>query len=180
LGFFNANAFDCALFLVSNINSSISYEVSRVNYSGLPYPSGNTLPITGWLVELSNFSIPSGTYRLEARINDNQAAYESNYSNNIEYFGQETFQYTASSSANLNEEEESSIQLFPNPVLNILNLKASSPISSISVFNLEGVNVGNQKLVNNSLDLSFLKNGYYFIFINYENNKFITKGIIKK
>lgn len=179
-GYFNANSFDCALFLVSNTNSSLMYEVSRVNYSGLPYPSGNTLPITGWVVDLSNFAIPSGAYRLEARINDNQAAYESNYSNNIEYFGQNTFQYVAPSSAGLIENSESSIQLFPNPFLDLVNIKADHSIESVLLYNDDGRMIDILQLKDNCLNLSLLERGYYYLIIQDEYGNLIRKGLIKQ
>ena len=141
---------------------------------------GNTLPITGWLVDLSNFAIPSGTYRLEARINDNQAVYESNYSNNIEYFGQNTFQYVAPSSAGLIESSESSIQLFPNPVLDVLSVNSPYSIESVLLFSNDGKSIGSFRLEDNCLDLSFLEKGNYFVIIQDENGNAKQKEILKQ
>ncbi len=73
----------------------------------------------------------------------------------------------------------SEISIFPNPTSGILNINATEVNSSVEVFNVIGEKVYSNTLVkgSNSLDLSGLSNGSYFVKMN-SNNQIITKKVI--
>ncbi len=74
--------------------------------------------------------------------------------------------------------EVSSLDLFPNPVQTILNIKSKSKIKSIEVYNIMGQTKLKKVGFNNSIDLSSLKSGIYFIRIECENG-FLTEKALK-
>lgn len=71
------------------------------------------------------------------------------------------------------------ISIFPNPTSGVLNINSVEVVSSIEVFNVIGEKVYTNSLVkgNNTVDLSGLTNGAYFVKMN-SNNQVITKKII--
>ncbi|MCA6421676.1 MAG: S8 family peptidase [Flavobacterium sp.] len=71
------------------------------------------------------------------------------------------------------------IKIYPNPVKEILNFKSSvNPYSfSISIHDITGRLVKDYHKVNNSIDVSQLKNGVYILNIDYDKNKIIKKFI---
>ena len=71
------------------------------------------------------------------------------------------------------------IAIFPNPTSGILNINATEANSSVEVFNVIGDKVYTSSLVkgNNTVDLSSLANGAYFVKLN-SNNQIITKKVI--
>ena len=60
------------------------------------------------------------------------------------------------------EVQTNSIEIFPNPTSGVLTIK-NNKNSIISVYNALGINVGNFKLADEQLDLSYLDNGIYFL-----------------
>lgn len=98
-GYYEATAFDVSA-VIKNTATGTEYEIDRVDYQGLsnsPSTNQNILEITGWTINLKNKpQVPNGTYRLQARINDNKKAKESSYVNNTEVFGNESFNYGTS------------------------------------------------------------------------------------
>lgn len=71
------------------------------------------------------------------------------------------------------------IAIFPNPTSGILNINAIEANSSVEVFNVIGDKVYTSSLVkgNNTVDLSSLANGAYFVKLN-SNNQIITKKVV--
>jgi hypothetical protein len=71
------------------------------------------------------------------------------------------------------------ISIFPNPTSGILNVTSTEASSSIEVINVIGEKVYSNTLVkgNNSIDLSGLSNGAYFVKIN-SNNQITTKKVV--
>jgi len=71
------------------------------------------------------------------------------------------------------------ISIFPNPTSGILNVNAIEVNSSIEVINVIGEKVYSNTLVkgNNSIDLSGLSNGAYFVKLN-SNNQITTKKVV--
>ena len=70
--------------------------------------------------------------------------------------------------------------LFPNPVTNLLRVQASGAIKSIQVFAADGsLIVADLTVRDNSVDLSSLTPGFYFISVETEN-AVVRKKIIKK
>jgi hypothetical protein len=71
------------------------------------------------------------------------------------------------------------ISIFPNPTSGILNLNAVDANSSLEVINIIGEKVYSNTLVkgNNTVDLSGLANGAYFVKLN-SNNTITTKKVV--
>ena len=76
---------------------------------------------------------------------------------------------------NLNE----LVSMFPNPTTGILNISSTEANVSFEIFNVIGDKVLSNSLAkgNNSIDLSNLSNGAYFVKIN-SNNQVSTKKVI--
>ena len=71
------------------------------------------------------------------------------------------------------------ISIFPNPTSGILNINAIEVNSSVEVINVIGEKVYSNSLVkgNNSIDLSGLSNGAYFVKLN-SNGSITTKKVV--
>ncbi len=71
------------------------------------------------------------------------------------------------------------ISIFPNPTSGLLNINAVEVNSSVDVFNVIGEKVYTNSLVkgNNSIDLSGLSNGAYFVKLN-SNGTITTKKVV--
>jgi hypothetical protein len=69
---------------------------------------------------------------------------------------------------NLDETNVKSIQIYPNPVQDVLQIKGlPDEINTIKILDLQGKVVFETTLYNaNQLDISNLKNGFYFIQID--------------
>lgn len=120
-GYYEATAFDVSA-VIKNTATGTEYEIDRVNYQGLsnsPSLNQNILEITGWVINLKNKpQVPNGTYRLQARINDNKKAKESSYVNNTECFGNESFNYGTSTTVITTTGSEPNINLGLNININ--------------------------------------------------------------
>lgn len=82
------------------------------------------------------------------------------------------------------EEYESSLEIYPNPVKDILTIKANTSIKEINIYNIIGINVYKQSLtsVENcplTVDISSYNSGIYFIKIE-TNEGEIIKQFIKE
>ncbi|WP_044397789.1 T9SS type A sorting domain-containing protein [Lacinutrix sp. Hel_I_90] len=76
-----------------------------------------------------------------------------------------------------------SFDLFPNPVVDNLNFQTeNSSITSIEIYSLNGVKLLSQEISNNnSINLSFLQSGLYFVsLLNQNDNILTTKKIVKQ
>jgi len=181
-GFFDSSSFDVALFLI-NTSTNAEYEIDRVNYDGLTYTqanNANTLQITGWTVDLDNRPlVPSGTYRLQARINDNQNAFETNYGNNRELFGNVSFVYTSTLGV---EENTRNVDFFivQNPVQNVLKIESAYVISEIVIYDMLSKKVNASKLSNSSFDVSNLSRGLYIVKVRVESNRVFSMKFVKE
>ena len=67
-----------------------------------------------------------------------------------------------SSSLSINKLIEPNLLIYPNPVQNLLNIKSSSTIQSITVINSIGQNMIHEEYTS-SINLEKLKSGVYFI-----------------
>ena len=72
------------------------------------------------------------------------------------------------------------INVYPNPVSNKLYIQKDVSVVAASLYDINGKKITSWDGQKNEYDLSFLKNGIYFIKIITENNLFCTKSIIKK
>lgn len=71
------------------------------------------------------------------------------------------------------------LRLYPNPVVDYLNITAAEVIDTVELYNIRGQKVFSQKHPQTSLDLSVLQSGTYFVKIN-SGSKTVTKKMIKK
>ena len=82
------------------------------------------------------------------------------------------------------EHLNSTLVIYPNPVINNLLIKSDKGIKNVKVFSLSGKLIKKVDLTNVSTDLNFdmssMKQGTYLIQIEGQNGSLITKRIIKK
>lgn len=76
--------------------------------------------------------------------------------------------------ANL-EESGSDFSVYPNPTNGVIKINSANIISEISIYDIFGKEIQTMELRNNTIDLSDLKSGVYFL-----KTKFGMKKIIKK
>jgi endoglucanase len=72
------------------------------------------------------------------------------------------------------------ISIYPNPVSNKLYIEKDVSVLTAALYNINGKKIKSWDGQKNEYDLSFLKNGIYFIKIVTENNLFCTRSIIKR
>jgi endoglucanase len=139
----------------ATIISASSTFTLDTNYSSNPY-------------ELT-FDAPSGTSSIQLQLICGATAgtyYFDDFSINQQVLGTKDF--------------SKAITLYPNPVKNRLFLKNSQPIREAHIYDVKGKKLFSLNHPKHNVDLSFLKNGIYFIEIITENNLFCTKSIIKR
>ena len=78
------------------------------------------------------------------------------------------------------ETTTSSIAVYPNPVSHTLQIIATSAVSKYSVVSAQGAVVLEGKAIDNTIDVSRLSNGIYFVQLKFENGEEHLKRIIKK
>ncbi|REG94089.1 CotH kinase family protein [Flavobacterium aquicola] len=73
------------------------------------------------------------------------------------------------------------IEVYPNPVTNVLTVHTSKPIAGIKIYSVLGILLDDmkQKSENTQVDLSKYTNGVYFIAV-YDENGSVTQKIIKQ
>jgi hypothetical protein len=86
-----------------------------------------------------------------------------------------------SSSSKLNELQASSFNLYPIPVIDILNFDINTNINFVEIFSIEGklIKQTNIGAYDNSLNLSDLDSGIYTIKLYLEEGKNLSQRIIK-
>lgn len=79
------------------------------------------------------------------------------------------------------DESISDLIIYPNPVSSLLNINANNDISDriATVFDLNGKRVLNQRIANNSINVSTLQSGLYFLRIE-SDGKVINRKFLKK
>ena len=79
----------------------------------------------------------------------------------------------------IEEVQTNLIEIYPNPTSGLITIKNNGN-SSVSIYNTLGIKVGDFKLENNQLDLSYLGNGIYFLQITtVKETWFSTMQVIK-
>ena len=73
----------------------------------------------------------------------------------------------------------SNFKIHPNPTANILNITSKNPIQKLAVISVSGMRVLEQNFIENSIDVSSLQNGIYFLEISSREGKSIQKFIKK-
>ena len=93
-----------------------------------------------------------------------------------------TWSFTTSSTAGLNDLNQNSFSAYPNPVNDILNIKGNGVIDNLEVLNQLGQRVlaiDGSLLTNKQLNISSLESGLYFIRLT-ANNKTEILQVIKQ
>lgn len=78
-----------------------------------------------------------------------------------------------------NTNQSTSIQLYPNPVSNLLNINSNEKVTKIEIFSISGQIITQLNGNSSSIDLSNLSGGNYLIKIHTQNGV-LTKLIVKK
>ena len=137
-----------------NIFASSTFTLDT-NYSNNPY-------------ELT-FDVPSGTSSIQLQLICGATAgiyYFDDFSVNQQVLGTKDF--------------SKAITLYPNPVKNRLFLQNSPPIREAHIYDVKGKKLFSWNQPKNDVDLSFLKNGLYFIEFIGENKLICVKKIMKE
>jgi hypothetical protein len=83
----------------------------------------------------------------------------------------------------LNEEvktENTSISVYPNPVSSLLQISSGSFALDYQIVSVNGVVVQTGRAISNTIDVSNLRDGFYFVKIHFENGQNYQQKIIKK
>jgi arylsulfotransferase ASST/type IX secretion system substrate protein len=86
------------------------------------------------------------------------------------------FDLSGCTTLSVDESLESTFNIFPNPVNDILNIKSSLIIDKVEVFNIQGVLVS-ESLSQNFINVKNLSSGMYLLKV-YSENKIVNKKII--
>tara|TARA_R110002049_G_scaffold268752_1_gene445537 strand:+ start:71272 stop:72252 length:981 start_codon:yes stop_codon:yes gene_type:complete len=74
---------------------------------------------------------------------------------------------------------EEKIAIYPNPVANTLSFDTALKVTNVSIFSTLGSSISEQKVMNNSIDVSNLKSGVYFVVFEKDGVK-TTSRFVKK
>ncbi|WP_309642687.1 starch-binding protein [Flavobacterium sp.] len=91
------------------------------------------------------------------------------------------YSYTWGASARMlaNEPINTTI-LYPNPVVDVLQISSESNIYNYKMMNIQGVVLKEGKPIENAIDMSNLSSGLYFLQMTFENGQEEIKQILKK
>jgi len=89
-----------------------------------------------------------------------------------------TVSATCQATSATNEVEAGKVSIYPNPVENTLNIDAEKEISQVTILSVSGQNimVSNQ----NTIDISALSSGIYFLKIEFANSQVVFDKFLKK
>ena len=189
---------------VDVVNSDV-YKISywrKANTSGTLTINGQSAIFTGTAQDIASMTTVVKAYspitaNAQAGVWQKDSAYYTSTANETRYFaigGKGTIATTADQINvridDIKITKESSvgiktisandaISIFPNPTSGIVNINAVEVSSSVEVFNVIGEKVYSNTLVkgNNTLDLSSLANGAYFVKLN-SNGAITTKKVV--
>ena len=141
------------------------YALKGKFYAG-PENAGKTL-----ICKMKNELIPNFVLEYEVKIKNTVSFASRNINENIP----EGFVWVGPQ-----KNETESIQLFPNPVIDILKINTTANVTSASVYNYSGKEVKRYpRIINNELDLQDLPAGIYIVNLTTDQG-ILSKKIIKK
>ena len=141
------------------------YALKGKFYAG-PENAGKTL-----ICKMKNELIPNFVLEYEVKIKNTVSFASRNINENIP----EGFVWVGPQ-----KNETESIQLFPNPVIDILKINTAAKVTSANVYNYAGKEVKRYpRIINNELDLQDLPAGIYIVNLATDQG-IVTKKIIKK
>ncbi|MFL3661533.1 MAG: T9SS type A sorting domain-containing protein [Polaribacter sp.] len=103
-----------------------------------------------------------------------------NYGNQGASFDNFSVECTACATASISDQKAFEFSVYPNPSTNFLNLKTQENLSSLQVLDILGKSIILKKEVKETLDISTLNNGVYFLKLTSDNGLISTKRFIKK
>lgn len=130
-------------------------------------------------------TVATGTYRMRLlayAAGSGEAASEDPCINNPASYGEyEDYQVKITNGLAVNDVNKTKIQVYPNPVVDVLKVTTGANAKSIMVYDLSGKLVLNQaaKTSNNEVNMSRLKTGTYLVTVETETGKETIK-VIKK
>lgn len=167
-------------------NATIIDEFESVNFTDASTPCPITWnwsvnPTTGW-----NFSNGSTATSQNPTITFNTAgtyvvSLTASNSNGVS-INQSTETIQVNSTNGIYESNNETISIYPNPVNDIVNIKLNQlKINAIKITSIIGTQIdANLNKSNNSIDVSHLNAGTYFLSITTDSEKVIVKRFIKK
>jgi len=75
---------------------------------------------------------------------------------------------------------DAGLKLFPNPVIDLLNIKSKEKVEKVEVFDMLGKNLGTFRDNTDKISLSGLKTGIYMVKITFEKGDFAVRKIQKQ
>ena len=142
-----------------------TYTLKGKFYAG-PENAGKTL-----ICKMKNELIPNFVLEYEVKIKNTVSFASRNIKENIP----EGFVWVGPQKS-----ESESIQLFPNPVIDVLKINTTANVTSASVYNYAGKEVKRYpRVINNELDLQDLSAGIYIVNLATDQG-ILSKKIIKK
>ena len=142
-----------------------TYALKGKFYAG-PENAGKTL-----ICKMKNELIPNFVLEYEVKIKNTVSFASKNINENIP----EGFVWVGPQ-----KNETESIQLFPNPVIDILKINTTANVTSASVYNYAGKEIKKYlRVINNELDLQDLPAGIYIVNLTTDQG-ILSKKIIKK
>jgi hypothetical protein len=82
--------------------------------------------------------------------------------------------------SSIEENDPEILELYPNPTNNVLHFNDIKEIQSVTVYNINGQELISGELINNSLNVSQLNEGLYFIRINEAGGRVLTGKFMKQ
>tara|TARA_B100000809_G_C15022886_1_gene489101 strand:+ start:80 stop:1156 length:1077 start_codon:yes stop_codon:yes gene_type:complete len=167
-------------------NPIVGYVHKHVTRAILPQAWGqggiiSASPLTGQTYQTTlNYTLPLSYNENKIKLVGFISKYTSNHQGDEVLNAEEiTLPITVGVSSNI---QKNYFSVFPNPSNGLITIKSSNSNSSYTIFSSVGEIVFMDFLneMNNTIDLSTLKNGVYFIRLKQENNSSIQKIVISK
>lgn len=90
------------------------------------------------------------------------------------------YSYTWGAAARMSDDIQSNITTYPNPVVDILQIQSETKVLQYKIVSMQGAVLKEGKPNENSIDLSPLVSGIYFIQMTDENGQTKMQRIVKK
>jgi hypothetical protein len=103
-----------------------------------------------------------------------------NWGNQGVSFDNFSVECTACATASISDQKAFEFLVYPNPSTNFLNVKTQENLSSLQVLDILGKSIITEREVKETLDISTLNKGVYFLKLTSDNGLISTKRFIKK
>lgn len=133
-----------------------------------------------------NITIPenvaSGEYRMRVRlatVTQSGATADKACDMNDGYGETEDYTLSVVDYLSTQDQKDSEIKFAPNPVVDVLNISTTVKVSEIKIFDQSGKVVNSVKS-KNSIDFKSLPAGIYIVNVKFEDQKIISRKVVKK